>query len=213
MPVAPEAALPLYAMLPFALMLLAIAVFPLWLSTLVGAQPEQAAGGRPAGPAHPRTLSPAGARRSPDRGRGVRLVHHPSGGPLRDLGRRSTPRRPGRHAAHQYRFPGDRLADGLVRRTTGASMLLIRALLQTNKERTRVSHTVVFFIFTVSNIGGMLTPFGDPPLFLGLSPGRPVRLDLSVVAALALDDRGRAPRLLCLGHGTIRARAGRGASP
>mgnify|MGYP003693672363 CR=1 FL=1 len=38
--------------------------------------------------------------------------------------------------------------------TTGASMLLIRALLQTNKDRTRVSHTVVFFIFIVSNIGG-----------------------------------------------------------
>ena len=53
--------------------------------------------------------------------------------------------------------------------TTGASMLLIRALLQTNQERTRVNHTVVFFIFTVSNIGGMLTPLGDPPLFLGIS--------------------------------------------
>jgi Na+/H+ antiporter NhaD/arsenite permease-like protein len=57
--------------------------------------------------------------------------------------------------------------------TTGASMLLIRALLQTNKERTRVTHTVVFFIFTVSNIGGMLTPLGDPPLFLGYLQGVP----------------------------------------
>jgi len=57
--------------------------------------------------------------------------------------------------------------------TTGASMLLIRALLQTNRARTRVSHTVVFFIFTVSNIGGMLTPLGDPPLFLGYLRGVP----------------------------------------
>src|SRR5258705_7472001 len=57
--------------------------------------------------------------------------------------------------------------------TTGTSMLLIRALLQTNKERTRVSHTVVFFIFIVSNIGGMLTPLGDPPLFLGYLQGVP----------------------------------------
>jgi Na+/H+ antiporter NhaD/arsenite permease-like protein len=57
--------------------------------------------------------------------------------------------------------------------TTGASMLLIRALLQTNRERTRVAHTVIFFIFLVSNIGGMLTPIGDPPLFLGYLQGVP----------------------------------------
>ena len=57
--------------------------------------------------------------------------------------------------------------------TTGASMLLIRALLQTNRERTRVKHTVVFFIFVVSNLGGMLTPLGDPPLFLGYLAGVP----------------------------------------
>jgi len=57
--------------------------------------------------------------------------------------------------------------------TTGASMLLIRPLLQTNRERTRVTHTVVFFIFLVSNIGGMLTPLGDPPLFLGYLQGVP----------------------------------------
>jgi Na+/H+ antiporter NhaD/arsenite permease-like protein len=57
--------------------------------------------------------------------------------------------------------------------TTGASMLLIRPLLQTNRERTQVAHTVVFFIFVVSNIGGMLTPLGDPPLFLGYLQGVP----------------------------------------
>ncbi|MBI4630064.1 MAG: sodium:proton antiporter [Candidatus Rokubacteria bacterium] len=57
--------------------------------------------------------------------------------------------------------------------TTGASMLLIRPVLQTNRERTRVKHTVIFFIFLVSNIGGMLTPLGDPPLFLGYLQGVP----------------------------------------
>jgi Na+/H+ antiporter NhaD/arsenite permease-like protein len=57
--------------------------------------------------------------------------------------------------------------------TTGASMLLIRPLLQTNRERTQRKHTVVFFIFLVSNVGGMLTPLGDPPLFLGYLEGVP----------------------------------------
>src|SRR4029077_15266385 len=57
--------------------------------------------------------------------------------------------------------------------TTGASMLLIRPVLQTNRQRTRVTPTVVFFIFLVSNIGGMLTPLGDPPLFLGYLAGVP----------------------------------------
>jgi Na+/H+ antiporter NhaD/arsenite permease-like protein len=57
--------------------------------------------------------------------------------------------------------------------TTGASMLLIRPLLQTNRERKHVAHTVVFFIFLVSNVGGCLTPLGDPPLFLGYLLGVP----------------------------------------
>ena len=57
--------------------------------------------------------------------------------------------------------------------TTGASMLLIRPLLHTNSERRHVVHTVVFFIFLVSNIGGSLTPLGDPPLFLGYLQGVP----------------------------------------
>jgi len=55
--------------------------------------------------------------------------------------------------------------------TTGASMLLIRPLLQTNAHRKHVVHTVVFFIFLVSNIGGCLLPIGDPPLFLGYLRG------------------------------------------
>ena len=51
--------------------------------------------------------------------------------------------------------------------TTGAAMLLIRPLLETNRERKHVAHTVVFFIFIVCNCGGLLLPLGDPPLFLG----------------------------------------------
>ncbi len=57
--------------------------------------------------------------------------------------------------------------------TTGASMVLIRPLLQTNRDRKQVVHTVVFFIFLVSNIGGSLLPLGDPPLFLGYLKGVP----------------------------------------
>lgn len=55
--------------------------------------------------------------------------------------------------------------------TTGAAMLLIRPLLETNRPRRRVAHTVVFFIFVVCNCGGCLLPIGDPPLFLGYLEG------------------------------------------
>ncbi|HYQ82335.1 MAG TPA: sodium:proton antiporter [Anaeromyxobacteraceae bacterium] len=57
--------------------------------------------------------------------------------------------------------------------TTGASMLLIRPLLRANSVRRRVVHVFVFFIFVVSNAGGLLTPLGDPPLFLGFLRGVP----------------------------------------
>jgi Na+/H+ antiporter NhaD/arsenite permease-like protein len=51
--------------------------------------------------------------------------------------------------------------------TTGAAMLLIRPLLRANAHRAHKTHVVVFFLFLVANIGGSLTPLGDPPLFLG----------------------------------------------
>ena len=57
--------------------------------------------------------------------------------------------------------------------TTGASMLLIRPLLRANAHRRRAAHVVVFFIFVVANIGGALTPIGDPPLLLGYLRGVP----------------------------------------
>ena len=55
--------------------------------------------------------------------------------------------------------------------TTGAAMLLIRPLLRANEHRKYRMHAVIFFIFLVANIGGSLTPLGDPPLFLGFLKG------------------------------------------
>ncbi len=57
--------------------------------------------------------------------------------------------------------------------TTGASMLLIRTVLKTNSQRSHVAYLPFFFILIVSNCGGLLTPLGDPPLFLGYLRGVP----------------------------------------
>ena len=55
--------------------------------------------------------------------------------------------------------------------TTGAAMLLIRPLIRANKWRENKTHIIIFFIFLVANIGGSLTPLGDPPLFIGFLKG------------------------------------------
>ena len=65
--------------------------------------------------------------------------------------------------------------------TTGAAMLLIRPILNTNKEREHASHTIVYAIFLVANCGGLLTPLGDPPLFLGLMRGVPFTWTLTLL--------------------------------
>jgi Na+/H+ antiporter NhaD/arsenite permease-like protein len=70
--------------------------------------------------------------------------------------------------------------------TTGAAMLLIRPLLQTNSQRKHVRHTVVFFIFLVCNIGGCLLPIGDRPLFLGYLRGVPFLWTLNLAAQWAI---------------------------
>jgi len=57
--------------------------------------------------------------------------------------------------------------------TTGAAMLLIRPVLRTNSKRQFIAHIPIFFIFIVCNIGGCLTPIGDPPLFIGYLRGVP----------------------------------------
>jgi Na+/H+ antiporter NhaD/arsenite permease-like protein len=64
--------------------------------------------------------------------------------------------------------------------TTGASVLLVRPLLRANAARQRKSHIVIFFIFVVSNCGGLLTPLGDPPLFLGFLHGVPFEWTLGL---------------------------------
>lgn len=69
--------------------------------------------------------------------------------------------------------------------TTGASMLLIRPILRSNAWRVHKVHTVVFFIFLVSNIGGALTPLGDPPLFLGFLHGVPFFWTLNILPQMA----------------------------
>ena len=169
----PEASLPLYTVAPFALMLLAIAILPLALphwwepnrnkllvSGLLGLPVLALYLGR-----RPHALLETGeeyvsfilllASLYVISG-GIRLTGDLEATPLTNTA---------------FLAVGALLASFLG--TTGASMLLIRALLQTNRERTRVRHTVIFFILLVSNIGGLLTPLGDPPLFLGYLRGVP----------------------------------------
>ncbi|MCB7513931.1 sodium:proton antiporter [bacterium 210917-SL.2.15] len=62
--------------------------------------------------------------------------------------------------------------------TTGASMVMIRPILRANRWRSKCVQTVVFFIFLVSNIGGCLTPIGDPPLLMGFMRGVPFTWEL-----------------------------------
>ncbi len=69
--------------------------------------------------------------------------------------------------------------------TTGASMLLIRPILRSNSWRVYKVHTIVFFIFLVSNIGGSLTPLGDPPLFLGFLHGVPFFWTMKILPEMA----------------------------
>jgi Na+/H+ antiporter NhaD/arsenite permease-like protein len=169
----PDALLPFYVVAPFALMLLAIAIFPLavphwWepnrnkllVSSLLGLPVLALYLGR-----RPHALLETGeeyfsfilllAGLYVISG-GIRLTGDLEATPLTNTG---------------FLAVGAVLASFLG--TTGASMLLIRPLLQTNRERTRVRHTVIFFIFLVSNVGGLLTPLGDPPLFLGYLLGVP----------------------------------------
>jgi Na+/H+ antiporter NhaD/arsenite permease-like protein len=77
--------------------------------------------------------------------------------------------------------------------TTGAAMILIRPLIRANQGRQRNSHVVIFFIFLVANVGGALTPLGDPPLFIGFLRGvdffwttRQLLIPTIVTAALLL---------------------------
>ncbi|RYC33356.1 sodium:proton antiporter [Lichenibacterium minor] len=74
--------------------------------------------------------------------------------------------------------------------TTGAAMLLIRPLIRANGDRRHRTHVFVFFIFLVGNIGGSLTPLGDPPLFLGFLRGVDFGWTLRAMAAPMLLSSG-----------------------
>lgn len=71
--------------------------------------------------------------------------------------------------------------------TTGASMLMIRPLIASNGWRKHKTHTFVFFIFLVANIGGCLTPIGDPPLFMGFLRGVPFFWSLRIWPVLLIN--------------------------
>jgi Na+/H+ antiporter NhaD/arsenite permease-like protein len=77
---------------------------------------------------------------------------------------------------------------GSVVGTTGASALLIRPLLRANEQRFKTTHIVVFFIFIVANGAGLLTPLGDPPLFLGFLRGVPFAWTLRLAPVWALEN-------------------------
>ena len=172
-PVAAASALPLYWVLPFGAMLLAIAVCPLWVPQWWERNANKLRAscllGLPVLLLYLRRDPHALVRMGDDYvsfilllaalyviSGGIRLTGDLEATPLTNTA---------------FLAVGSLLASFLG--TTGASMLLIRPLLQTNRERTRVRHTVLFFIFLVSNIGGLLTPLGDPPLFLGYLQGVP----------------------------------------
>ena len=71
--------------------------------------------------------------------------------------------------------------------TTGASMVMIRPLIRANKWRSRKTQVVVFFIFLVSNIGGCLTPVGDPPLLMGFMRNVPFFWSLRLIPIMILN--------------------------
>jgi Na+/H+ antiporter NhaD/arsenite permease-like protein len=166
-------ALPLYTVLPFLAMLVAIALFPLWLPHWWESNRSKLAVaavlGAPVLVLYLARQPGALVHMAADYASFIILLaglYVIAGGVLLTGDLEATPL-----VNTAFLATGSLLAS-LVG-TTGASMLLIRPLLQTNRERARVTHTVVFFIFLVSNIGGMLTPLGDPPLFLGYLQGVP----------------------------------------
>ena len=71
--------------------------------------------------------------------------------------------------------------------TTGASMLMVRPMIKMNSWRKRKRHIMVFFIFLISNIGGCLTPIGDPPLLMGFSRGVPFFWSLRLFPIMMLN--------------------------
>ena len=71
--------------------------------------------------------------------------------------------------------------------TTGASMLLVRPIIKMNSWRHRRSHIMIFFIFLISNMGGCLTPIGDPPLLMGFMRGVPFTWSIHLLPVLCFN--------------------------
>ena len=71
--------------------------------------------------------------------------------------------------------------------TTGAAMLMIRPVIRANAWREKKVHVIVFFIFLVANMGGCLTPLGDPPLFMGFQRGVPFTWTFHLISILAFN--------------------------
>lgn len=86
--------------------------------------------------------------------------------------------------------------------TTGASMLMIRPIMKANSWRKNKVHTIVFFIFLVANLGGCLTPVGDPPLLMGFMRGVPFFWSLHLAPLLLVNGA-----VLLVIYGIIECRA------
>lgn len=71
--------------------------------------------------------------------------------------------------------------------TTGASMLMVRPVIKMNSWRRRKCHIMIFFIFLISNIGGCLTPIGDPPLLMGFMRGIPFFWSLHLIGLMVFN--------------------------
>ena len=209
----PRSAPPLYTVLPFILMLLAIAVLPAVGPALVGAEPEQVPGRLPAGPADPRTLRGPRARGACADGRGVCLLHRPARRPLRDRGGGAPPRRSGRHPADQHGLPGGGIAAGLLRRNhRSVDAADPAAAPDQPRANTREAHGGLLHLHGVER-GRHAHPAWRSPAVPGVSAGSPLHVDVPTLAALAPDGGGAASRLLHLGFDPIRAGAHLGSSP
>lgn len=97
--------------------------------------------------------------------------------------------------------------------TTGASMLLIRPVIRANQWRQKKAHIIVFFIFLVSNIGGCLTPVGDPPLFLGFLRGVPFFWTMKLFPVMVVNVVLLSVTLFLLDHHYYKKELAAGRSP
>ena len=191
--------LSLWLLLPFTAMLLAIALLPLTGGGMVRAQSQQGHRGRRPGRSGDRVprgavrCGPAGTRccappRTTCPSSCCSLPSTPSPAASTSRGTCWAPR--SRTWPSWWSGPSWRTSSGPRARPC----CLIRPLLRANSERRHTRHIVLFFIFVVCNVGGLLTPLGDPPLFLGFLAGRALLLDAAPAAAVgarARPDPGR----------------------